>query len=350
MKAINMNQNHVMLSEYMVDGVLKESNLTRHTNPFFLLAKKEPKVSADAAIRLAVNWREITKQFLFTVLTGLGTLAEETRKATNPSYDVIAVLQSGIKVISDDLSNICPILNEAAPEGPLGAHYIWWENSVLNVILNKNNTENTYKVSSKVQKLLDYMVVLSKEPFGAAVQLRIVEAIAMDIAIAFRGIYSLFAINEQKIFPNVDDLAWINAHIKAEVAHHKQVKNDDSGMVKIAITPEEQRTLLVLTKEYVDCWNGALNDFEQIIQCTTVGSNDISKDLAKSTHTNKQTNKNKWYCLICDFIYDEVNGLPDEGIPAGTAFEDIPSDWVCSDCGVSKRDFALLIDNQSLAS
>ena len=44
-------------------------------------------------------------------------------------------------------------------------------------------------------------------------------------------------------------------------------------------------------------------------------------------------------------MYDEVLGLPDEGILPGTAFEDIPEDWVCTDCGVSKSDFVLFQEN-----
>ena len=33
-------------------------------------------------------------------------------------------------------------------------------------------------------------------------------------------------------------------------------------------------------------------------------------------------------------------GDPDNGIPAGTAFEDLPEDWVCPICGVGKDSFA----------
>ena len=49
----------------------------------------------------------------------------------------------------------------------------------------------------------------------------------------------------------------------------------------------------------------------------------------------------KWECVICGFIYDEAEGLPDDGIPAGTRWEDIPDDWECPDCGISKTDFDL---------
>lgn len=49
----------------------------------------------------------------------------------------------------------------------------------------------------------------------------------------------------------------------------------------------------------------------------------------------------KWQCQVCGFIYDEAEGLPDEGIEPGTLWEDIPDDWVCPDCGSSKDDFAM---------
>ncbi|GAI26397.1 unnamed protein product, partial [marine sediment metagenome] len=32
----------------------------------------------------------------------------------------------------------------------------------------------------------------------------------------------------------------------------------------------------------------------------------------------------------------------DGGITPGTAFEDIPDDWVCPECGVGKEDFELV--------
>jgi rubredoxin len=47
----------------------------------------------------------------------------------------------------------------------------------------------------------------------------------------------------------------------------------------------------------------------------------------------------KWECVICGFIYDEAEGLPEDDIPAGTRFEDLPEDWECPDCGISKADF-----------
>lgn len=50
----------------------------------------------------------------------------------------------------------------------------------------------------------------------------------------------------------------------------------------------------------------------------------------------------KWQCLICGFIYDEAEGLEDEGIPPGTKWADIPDDFSCPECGSSKDDFEML--------
>ena len=47
----------------------------------------------------------------------------------------------------------------------------------------------------------------------------------------------------------------------------------------------------------------------------------------------------KFECVICGYVYDEELGDPDDGIPPGTRWEDIPDDWVCPECGVSKFDF-----------
>ncbi|MBN1789205.1 MAG: rubredoxin [Bacteroidales bacterium] len=47
----------------------------------------------------------------------------------------------------------------------------------------------------------------------------------------------------------------------------------------------------------------------------------------------------KYKCLICGYIYDPLEGDPDGGVAPGTAFEDLPNDWHCPVCGVSKEDF-----------
>ncbi len=48
----------------------------------------------------------------------------------------------------------------------------------------------------------------------------------------------------------------------------------------------------------------------------------------------------KYVCNVCGWIYDEELGLPENGIPAGTKFEDLPDDFQCELCGVGKEDFS----------
>ena len=47
----------------------------------------------------------------------------------------------------------------------------------------------------------------------------------------------------------------------------------------------------------------------------------------------------KYECSVCHWVYDPQVGDPDNGIAPGTPFEQIPEDWTCPLCGVSKDDF-----------
>jgi rubredoxin len=47
----------------------------------------------------------------------------------------------------------------------------------------------------------------------------------------------------------------------------------------------------------------------------------------------------KYKCLMCGYVYDPAVGDPDNGIADGIAFEDLPDDWTCPDCGVGKDEF-----------
>lgn len=53
----------------------------------------------------------------------------------------------------------------------------------------------------------------------------------------------------------------------------------------------------------------------------------------------KQTDMKKYVCEVCGYEYDPAAGDPDNGIAPGTAFEDLPADWVCPVCGVGKEEF-----------
>ncbi len=50
----------------------------------------------------------------------------------------------------------------------------------------------------------------------------------------------------------------------------------------------------------------------------------------------------KYVCDLCGYIYDPTVGDPDNGIAAGTDFNDIPDDWVCPICGATKDEFSIV--------
>ena len=75
---------------------------------------------------------------------------------------------------------------------------------------------------------------------------------------------------------------------------------------------------------------------------------DIQQYLSDNDYKNKIINikkkkgniMKKYVCDVCGWIYDPEVGDPEGGIAPGTAFEDIPEDWVCPLCGVGKDDFS----------
>jgi len=58
----------------------------------------------------------------------------------------------------------------------------------------------------------------------------------------------------------------------------------------------------------------------------------------------------QYICRACGLIYDEAEGDPDSGLAPGTRFEDIPDDWECPLCGVTKTDFELFEKRQPAAA
>jgi len=48
----------------------------------------------------------------------------------------------------------------------------------------------------------------------------------------------------------------------------------------------------------------------------------------------------KYVCDLCGYVYDPALGDPDNGVQPGTAFDALPEDWVCPDCGAPQSDFS----------
>jgi rubredoxin len=48
----------------------------------------------------------------------------------------------------------------------------------------------------------------------------------------------------------------------------------------------------------------------------------------------------RYVCNLCGYVYNPDAGDPEAGISPGTAFEDLPDDWVCPVCGAPKEEFS----------
>lgn len=53
----------------------------------------------------------------------------------------------------------------------------------------------------------------------------------------------------------------------------------------------------------------------------------------------KTTSLEKYRCTICGYVYDPEMGDPENNVPPGTPFENLPDNWVCPVCGASKKEF-----------
>ncbi len=46
-----------------------------------------------------------------------------------------------------------------------------------------------------------------------------------------------------------------------------------------------------------------------------------------------------YVCITCGWVYEPAEGDPENGVPPGTPFSDLPDDWTCPACGVGKEYF-----------
>jgi rubredoxin len=65
----------------------------------------------------------------------------------------------------------------------------------------------------------------------------------------------------------------------------------------------------------------------------------IAPDQQEAEPTTERKKMIKYRCTVCGYIYDPKAGDPDSGVKPGTAFADLPDDWVCPVCGVGKDQF-----------
>lgn len=249
--------------EATVNQILADAGLRTHQ--FFTPQPAAAALDPQAAWEVARAWGEITKAFMFTTIASLGTLAAELAAEPAPATHRLTALQTGFRVIGDDLVNLNPVFGKSAPDGVAGIHYLWWVGTVLQPLADvlPAAAADARPLPPGVRGLLDNMDELARSPIGAAVQLRVVEDIAFDIATAFRALFRQVTAAGTALFDDAD-LTWIDAHIEAEVMHRSQVSDDETGMTTIAATPAEQQQLLTTISGYATNWARALDDLAAV--------------------------------------------------------------------------------------
>ncbi len=59
----------------------------------------------------------------------------------------------------------------------------------------------------------------------------------------------------------------------------------------------------------------------------------VKKSAVKAATKKTAVNLTRYKCKLCGYIYSPLRGEPHNGIPAGTAFDDLPETYVCPVCG-----------------
>ena len=133
-------------------------------------------------------------------------------------------------------------------------------------------------------------------------------------------------------------------------ATQKFYKNKLGAFRKFLVQIKKVQTLELVTEEEIKMMLAEGKDITFTDTAVTIrsGVTDANREEIKNlalelaggcNNDEKEENSVKYVCEICGYEYDESAGDPDNGIAPGTAFEDLPEDFVCPVCGASKDDF-----------
>ena len=88
----------------------------------------------------------------------------------------------------------------------------------------------------------------------------------------------------------------------------------------------------------VYCGTHTPQGYENLEAKRVIDPNDPPETIPVGEITFK-TKSGKYVCSVCGYVYDPAVGDEKQGIPAGTAFEDLPDDWHCPRCKKGKDKF-----------
>ena len=101
---------------------------------------------------------------------------------------------------------------------------------------------------------------------------------------------------------------------------------------------------MIATIDMLDIEEG-LDDipFEELPTDWVCPACQAAKDEFEAIENEKKApDSEKWLCNPCGYIYDPNIGDPDNDIPAGTEFKDLPDKWICPLCGAEKEEFSVI--------
>ena len=263
--------------EQELDALIAEADLTPATNRFLVSARGHESIEPGRALYIAHNWTAVTKVFMLSTIAGLGVMANEATVDGTEPRNLLRVMQTVFRVIGDDLANIHPPFKHAAPAGTAGIHYIWWHDSIvrrLRASCAGLRTDAHMVTSSAAARLVRGMRAVTQSSIGTVVQIRVVEGIAFDIALAFRRIFSRVTIERHEAFDGRGELAWLDTHIRAERLHREQVAGKSSGVAILADTIVTQQEMLVSARRYARLWGELLDDFAAALWDARAGRTD----------------------------------------------------------------------------
>ena len=245
---------------------------------------------------------------------------ESARNASQQKKDVIPMDKTTLHKLSYGLYIVCSKKGEKTNGQIANALFqVTSEPPTLAVSINKQNLTHDYIDTSKI---FTVSILDKKTPLTLIGRFGFKSGRDID---KFKDVlFKLTAHNVPIVLQNT------LGYLEAEV-----IEKIDVGTHTIFVGQITDATMLsqesVLTYEYYHDVKGGYSP-----KTAPTYFSELDKKPEKKKEDIKM---DKYVCTVCGYVYDPAKGDPDSGIAAGTAFDDLPDDWVCPICGAAKDAF-----------
>jgi len=160
---------------------------------------------------------------------------------------------------------------------------------------------------------------------------RTLERLESDHVKARKMVSTLSALGEEHMLGH-PGAAYQASSLMKDLAslYHEHIELEDQGFfvpVMVYLSVEERALMLEEFKEF---------DSRMIHERYGKAVERLGGEVV--THISREDG-DRWRCRVCGYIYDPREGDEEAGVPGGTAFADLPDDWVCPVCGAGKDAF-----------